>query len=245
MKHRFFVDNKSILCDEILLTGENAAHAAVLRLAIGEKIVICDGNSADYHCVVTSLGKTEVQTKILYKSENKAEPPVAITIFQALPKVGKMDDIIEKCVQLGVSHIVPVSTTRCVAKTSDRDSKKIDRWQKIMLSAARQSQRGRIPQICNVMTLSEALSVLHAYDASFVCYEAEEALTLKGYLQNLSQNPVSIAFFIGPEGGFAQEEVACFKEKGVATVSLGPRILRTELAGPVVLANILYEMEGM
>ncbi|MCL2376686.1 MAG: 16S rRNA (uracil(1498)-N(3))-methyltransferase [Defluviitaleaceae bacterium] len=245
MEHRFFVGGKDILGDEIVLSGENAAHAAVLRLAVGEEITLCDGNAVDYHCVVTGLSKADVRVNILYKLENIAEPPVAITLFQALPKAGKMDEVIEKCTQLGVSGIVPVVTTRCVAKASDRDCKKMDRWQKIALSAARQSQRGRIPKIGDVMSLEGALKGMGAYDAAFVCYEAEEVLSLKAYLQGLAHGLASIAFFIGPEGGFAQDEIAKFKENGISTVSLGPRILRTELAGPVVLANILYELEGL
>jgi len=242
--HRFFVDGGCIERSGLSLTDENAAHAHVLRLAVGEEVVVCDGDGMDYYCTVTFTSKSATALRVRDRATNTAEPPMAITLYQALPKTGKMDEIIDKCTQLGVSRIVPVITARCVAKASDRDTKKIYRWQKIALSAARQSQRGRVPQVYDVMTLSEVLETVGNYDAIFACYEAEDMLSLRAFLQGLPQNPASIAFFIGPEGGFAQEEIAKLKENGVATVSLGSRILRTELAGSVVLANILYEMEG-
>jgi len=244
MGHRFFVDNKDIAGEEIVLAGENAAHAAVLRLAIGEEIVVCDGAGMDYHCVVTSCGKTQTKAEVVRMLPNPAEPPIAITLYQALPKTGKMDEIVDKCTQLGVSHIVPVISARCVSKTSDRDAKKIERWQKIARSAASQSGRGCIPTIGDVMMLETALQQAKTHDAAFICYEAEEKYSLKTYLRSMPQGLPSIAFFIGPEGGFDDIEVAIFKECGITTLSLGSRILRTELAGTVVIANILYERNG-
>ena len=244
MKYRFFVDNKDISGDEIILTGENTAHAAVLRLGPGEEIMVCDSAGMDYHCVVVNCNKSETRAKVLHKAPNKTEPSIAVTLFQSLPKTGKMDEIVEKCTQLGVSHIVPIITSRCVTKTSDRDTKKTARWQKIAQSAASQSQRGKIPQIWDVMTFEAALQEAKVHDAAFACYEGEKQLSLKTFLQGLPQNISSIAFFIGPEGGFTCDEAANFKKSGLATVSLGPRILRTEMAGAAVLANIMYELEN-
>jgi len=243
MKHRFFVGSKDIVADEIVLKDENAAHAFVLRLAIGEEVVICDGSAIDYHCVITSCTKLETRAKVVHKLQNMSEPSIAITLFQALPKAGKMDEIVEKCTQLGISRIVPVITARCITKISDRDIKKINRLQKIAQSAASQSQRGKIPQINSAVTFETALQEAKAHDAIFVCYEAEEQLSLRAFLQGQSQSLSSVAFFIGPEGGFEDNEIAKFKENGVATVSLGARILRTELAGVVVLSNIIYELD--
>ena len=243
MSHRFFVDEKDIASSEIVLTGENAAHAAVLRLVPGEEIVVCDGIATDYFCVAVICDKNKTTAKILRKVPNLAEPPIAVTLFQALPKVAKMDEIVDKCTQLGVLRIVPVLTARCVAKTSDRDAKKMARWQKIARAAASQSQRGRIPQICDVMTFEAALVDAKTHDAAFACYEGERRLSLKAFLQGLPKSPVSVAFFIGPEGGFTDDEATKFKENGISTISLGARILRTELAGAVVLANVLYELD--
>ena len=240
MMHRFFVDYVDISDKEIALTGENAAHGSVLRLAIDEEIVVCDGNAADYHCIVTKADKKEIRAKIIHKLENKAEPPIAITLFQALPKSGKMDEIIEKCTQLGISRIAPVLTSRCVTKAP-----KVDRWRKIAQAAAKQSQRGRIPRIGAIMALDDAIEEAEGYDSAFACYEAEEALLLKTFLKNLPKNISDIAFFVGPEGGFDAEEVNQFRESGIVTVSLGSRILRTEAAAPAVLVSILYELEEL
>lgn len=242
MRHRFFVGNKTIIGGEIRLTGENAAHASVLRLTTGEEIVICNGDATDYHCVVINCSKTEVIAKILHSKPNSAEPSIAVTLYQAIPKTGKMEEIVERCTQIGVSGIVPVITSRCVAKASDRDTKKVGRWQKIAQSAASQSQRGRIPQIRDVMMFESALQEAKTCDTVFVCYEDERQISLKEFLQNLKRSLSSIALFIGPEGGFSDAEVSKFKENSIATVSLGPRILRTELAGVVASANILYEL---
>jgi 16S rRNA (uracil1498-N3)-methyltransferase len=243
MKHRFFVSSKNITGDEIVLAGENAAHSAVLRLAPGEEIVICDGAAMDYRCIVACCNKSETRAKVVGTSVNTAESSIGITLYQALPKAGKMDEIIEKCTQLGILRIVPVIAARCVTKLSDRDAKKIERWQKIARAAAAQSQRGKIPRISDVMTLKAALQQAKTQGTAFVCYESENRLALKTFLQSLPKNLSSIAFFIGPEGGFDETEAAKFKESGIATVSLGSRILRTELAGAVVLANTLYELE--
>ena len=225
------------------MTGQNATHAAVLRLAVGEEIVICDGAAIDYHCTVVSSTKSETVAEFISKTPNIAEPNINITLYQALPKTGKMDEIVEKCTPLGVSHIVPIMVARCVTKISDRDAKKIARWQKIAQAVASQSQRGKVPQIHDVVTLEIALQQAKAHDAAFVCYEGEDRRSLKEFLQNMPQNLSSIAFFVGPEGGFADDEIMAFKKGRVATVSLGPRILRTELAGAVVLANLMYELE--
>ena len=197
--------------------------------------MICDGAGMDYHCAVASCTKSETIATVIKKIPNTAEPNICTTIFQALPKTGKMDEIIDKCTQLGVSRIVPVITARCVAKPSDRDAKKIDRWQKIALAAASQSQRGKVPIIDKALSFSEALIQAKSYDTTFACYEGEKHLLLRSYLQYATR----IAFFVGPEGGFSNDEIAMFNTNGIATVSLGPRILRTELAGAVVLANLL------
>ena len=244
MKHRFFVDYTEFESNDIVLTGENAAHAAVLRLAIGEEIVIYDNNGMDYHCIVTSTGKSETRAKFLHKSVNMAEPQIAITLFQALPKTGKMEEIVDKCTQLGIMRIVPVVTARCVSKISDKDAKKVDRWQKIAQSAASQSGRARIPKVNSVMTFDAALENTKCYGTAFVCYENEESLSLKVFLSSMIQKPLSISYFIGSEGGFTDEEITKFNKINIPTVSLGPRILRTELAGAAVLTNILYELDS-
>ncbi|MCL2573926.1 MAG: 16S rRNA (uracil(1498)-N(3))-methyltransferase [Defluviitaleaceae bacterium] len=241
--HRFFVDGRCIERGGLSLTDENAAHAHVLRLAIGEEVVVCDGNGMDYYCTVTFTNKSATALRIRDRATNTAEPSMVITLYQALPKSGKMEEIVDKCTQLGISHIVPIMTSRCVAKMSDRDAKKIKRWQKVARSAASQSGRGRIPRIGDVMSFDAALQDSTAHDVVFACYEGEAQLSLKSFLQGLSGIPSSIAFFVGAEGGFTDDEMAKFLEGSVASVSLGSRVLRTELAGITALACIMYEIQ--
>ena len=242
--HRFFADNLDIAGGKITLTGENAAHAAVLRLKVGEEIIVCDCKACDYHCLVDSMAKDEVRVKVVDIKANTAEPSVLVTIFQGLPKGDKMEEIVEKCVELGVYRIVPIVTARCVAKSSPRDAKKAARWQKIAEAAAKQSQRGILPQVSGLLKFDEALQLANEHDVAFVCYELEDKLMLKNLLKFLPNKITSLAFFIGPEGGFTDEEAAKFAENNITIASLGRRILRTETAGAAVLANVLYEMEG-
>lgn len=236
------MDKSNIEGDEIVLTGENAAHGAVLRLTAGEEIVACDQDGIDHFCLVSTISKGEIRAKVCQSKKNIAEAQVDITLYQALTKGDKMAEIVEKCVELGVSSIVPVVTARCVARSSSRDSGKTNRWQKIAESAAKQSGRGKIPKIGGVLTLDEAIS--HAKGTCFFCYELEDKLSLPAFLKALPKEADAISFFIGPEGGFAAEEAAKFKAQGFAAVSLGRRILRTETAGPAVAANIMYQLDG-
>jgi len=241
--HRFFVNISDITKDAVTLKGKNVAHGGVLRLKIGEQIVICDGNGRDYFCVVRAMDKTQICGEILRVEDNIAEPQIAVTLFQALPEGDKLADIVEKCVELGVTQVVPVVTARCIVKTSARDSKKTERLRAIAEAAAKQSGRGKIPMICEALSLQAAIEQAKTYDTTFACYESEDKLLLKNLLKPMVGKLSTLAFFVGPEGGFAQEEIAMFTDAKIPTVSLGNRILRTETAGPAVLANILYELE--
>lgn len=239
---------------EITLTKENAAHAAVLRLNIGEGIIICDSAGTDYHCIITKISQKEVKASITKIIPNQTEPIIKISLYQALPKAGKMDDIIKNAVQLGIYEINPILTKRCIPKPSQKDFKRVDRWQKISLSAAKQSHRGIVPKVNPIIELKDALDNITANGITangiatdtphFVCYEAESdgRIALKQHLKALPKSITRLAFFIGPEGGFSDDEVAAFKKGGMAMVSLGSRILQTQLAGSIALASILYEL---
>ena len=241
--HRFFVDAKSILQNYVILADENAAHAAVLRLNIGEKIVISDGGGWDYFCTVSTIEKHSISCEISHSEKNLAEPAIAVTLFQALPKGDKLSEIVEKCVELGISQIIPTKTARCIAKISQKDVNKTVRLRKIAESAAKQCGRGKIPIINETIGLDTAINLAKHHGIVFVCYENESSLMLPHFLKSKKGMINSIAFFVGPEGGFAPEEIIKFAENGVSSVSLGSRILRTQTAGSAVLANILYEFE--
>lgn len=239
---KYFVSPENITGDNIIITGEDAKHlATVLRSEQGDLVEICDGQGTDYQCEITSVDKKEVALKIKNQVLCLSEPKTKITLYQGLPKADKMELIIQKCVELGVEKIVPVSAHRCVVKLDKKDSaKKIQRWQKIAESAAKQSGRGIIPQIGEVISFKEAVKLGKEAQGSIIPYEHEEKRGIREFVESFSGSEVAV--FIGPEGGFADEEIALAIENGILSVSLGKRILRTETAGMATVAILLYEL---
>lgn len=244
---RFFVDKSAINSNIIVLTGENASHIAqVLRLDAGDKITVCDGGQNDYHCKINKVIKEKAQYEIWAEieetSQNKAEPVTKITLFQGLPKADKMELIIQKAVELGVHEIVPVVTDRTIVKWDKKSGEKTARFQRIAESAAKQSGRGIVPKIAEIAGLAECITHAGSLDKSIVAYESEKAFTLKAFLNGFSG--ASLGIFIGPEGGFSEEEIAKLNSAGILSITLGNRILRTETAGFMALAIMLYHLEG-
>ena len=237
---KFFTKSDYINDKELKIIGEDVSHISkVLRMSAGDNIIVCDGEGNDYDAVITSISKTEVIAEITGKYVCDAEPCVDVTLYQALPKQGKMEYIIQKNTELGVNKIVPVYTKRCVVKPSD----KTERWSKVAESAAKQCGRGIIPQVMPVITFDEAIKQMQEYDLALMPYECEEENGLKKVLQSSIYKKVSI--FIGPEGGFDLKEVETAISSGVKTVTLGKRILRTETAASAVLPIIMYENDEM
>lgn len=241
--HRFFVDREDISGDSIVIRGEDLKHIVnVLRLKCGEEVSVCDGDEHDYIARIEDVGKDEVILSILDSFESKGESPVALKLYQGLPKGDKMELIIQKCTELGVSEIVPIATKRAVVKLSDKKKieKKLERWSKIAEEASKQSKRGRIPKIDRVINIKEAVAELGEDELVLMLYESEKEQSLKTVLKEYTGKKVSV--FIGPEGGFDEEEVALLESSGVKVVSLGSRILRTETAGLAVSAIVMYEL---
>ena len=241
--HRFFIKSEDIRDDRVLIYGEDVKHIRdVLRLREKSEIELSDSKGSDYVCEIESIGKDNVCCKILKESESRGEPPIEIVLFQGLPKSTKMELIIQKATELGVRRIVPVITERCVAKISDKkkEQKKIERWQKIAQEAAKQSRRGRVPEVCGVMSLEETLNYLRDEEMVLVPYEEEDTKGIKDVLSDTTSKRVNIV--IGPEGGFESFEIDALKDIGAKVVSLGPRILRTETAGFTTITIVLYEL---
>lgn len=244
--HRFFVKRENIENDNITVEGEDVQHISkVLRLQAGDRIVLCDGEGTDYLASIESMDKHSIRTAIIDKEASKGEPNIDVVLYQGIPKSTKMDLIIQKCTEMGIKRIVPVSTVRTVVKLeSEKDEKKkVERWIKIAEEAAKQSGRGIIPAISMPMTLTEALKDAAKLDTVIVPYELEGSLAVKEALRN--GNGSSIGFFIGPEGGFECTEIEKAKGVGAVPVTLGSRILRTETAGVAVLTCIMYEYDQM
>lgn len=241
---RFFIDKDSISDEHIIITGEDVQHIRkVLRMRPGEKLIACDMNGTDFECEIESINEKNVEARILQRRESDTEAPVKVTLFQGVPKSDKMELIIQKCVELGVYSIVPVKTERTVVKfeNSKDEEKKQQRWQKIAVEAAKQCNRGRLPEVSKPVAFNEALMAAKGYDLVLVPYENEEQLGLKKVLKS-NGDVKSIAVFIGPEGGFTEEEIAKSLDFGYLSVSLGKRILRTETAGLTVLSILMYEL---
>lgn len=241
---RLFVDYSLESKVSIILDEEDSKYIAnVLRMRIGESLVVVDSNSIEYFCNVVEIAKKSVELSIDSSSPNQSEMPVKVTLYQSVSKGERMDLTIQKCTELGVFEIVPVMSERVVAKFKDKDSiGKIDRWQKIALEASRQSQRGCVPKVRMPVDFEDALKeAKDNCDLILFPWEEEEENGLKSLLKSFAGK--NIAVFIGPEGGYSSDEAGLAKEHDAHSVTLGPRILRTETAGAAVLSMLIYELE--
>lgn len=241
--NRFFIEKTDIEGEFARVGGEDAWHiSSVLRMARGDEAVLCDAKGTDYLARVEKIEKENVLFHILSSRPCEAEPAAHVTLYQGLPKAGKLESIIQKCVELGVSRVVPVLAKRSVVRLAKKDfEKKLPRYQRVAYEAAKQCGRGIVPEVCGLVGVEEIDPA--AYDAFFMPYEQEREATFKKALRAADKRGTA-AVLIGPEGGFDAAEVRLLRDKGALSVTLGPRILRTETAGPAVLAMLLYEWEG-
>lgn len=239
---KFFFNKNDISQGQIQLFGEDEKHIkTVLRAREGEELTLCDGEGMDYQCRIASLERG-VLLDILSKEACETEPKTKITLYQGLPKADKMELIIQKCVELGVDRIVAVSTERAIVKLDKKETKKLERWQKIAEAAAKQSGRGKIPEIGGqVLKFKDAVAEAAKLDGAIIPYEKEQETGIRQFVQKFKGESVGV--FIGPEGGFAEEEIALARENGITPITLGKRILRTETAGMTTIAILLYELD--
>ncbi|WP_125115668.1 16S rRNA (uracil(1498)-N(3))-methyltransferase [Agathobaculum sp. Marseille-P7918] len=234
---RFFVAGQP---ENGLLTlhGENAHHAGrVLRLRSGESVTLCDGKGTDFDCTIESVEKDAVVCRVQSSHPAETEPKQRLTLFMALPKGDKMDFIVQKAVELGVREIVPYLSKNCVSRP-DKTEKKVERWQKIALEAAKQCGRGYLPAVGAVIPFEQAAAQAAQSETALFFYEHEKQTGLRDALADGVGETVSL--LIGPEGGFAPEEAALAVDAGLKSVSLGTRILRCETAPVAALAAVLY-----
>lgn len=245
---RFYVENCSDAQEQIAIVGEDVNHIKnVLRLSLGDKLTVCDGNGKEYTCSIAVMEKDVVYAKIEDINQNASELPCAITLFQGMPKSDKMEFIIQKAVELGAAEIVPVMMKRTVVKLEDKKkAKRLERYQAISESASKQSGRGVIPKVSEFCSFQDALARAGEFDALLLPYESAEGINYaREVIAQVASLPIGskVAVFIGPEGGFAQEEVVAAKENGAKVITLGNRILRTETAGLAVLSILMFWME--
>lgn len=240
---KFFVKSEDINDHTVTLEGENANHIGnVLRAKTGDIITVCDGEGRDYECEIREITKKTVTAKITDIFTNDNEPDIKITLYQGLPKADKMELVIQKCIEIGVDRIVPVKTEHTVVKLEGKEDKKLARWNKIAESAAKQCGRGKIPVVDKVLNFKEAVDEGCNLEGAVIPYEKEKENSIKSFAKEFKGK--SIGIFIGPEGGFSNEEIEYAVKKGVKPVTLGKRILRTETAGLAASVILLYELEG-
>lgn len=242
---RFFVTPDQVGEDKIRIQGSDVNHMKnVLRMRPGEEVMVSDGNNRQYRCRVEDYPDGEAVLAILEAGLVDTELPSRIYLFQGLPKQEKMELIVQKAVELGVCQVIPVQTRRCVVKLdAKKAAKKVQRWQQIAESAAKQAGRGYIPAVSEVMTFQEALAFSETLDIRLIPYELADGMEGTRKILNGIRPGQSVGIFIGPEGGFEKEEVGRAVEAGAMPITLGKRILRTETAGIAVLSILMYRLE--
>lgn len=244
--YQFFVDPSQIQGENALIIGKDVNHIRnVLRMKQGDKIVLrngCDGHK--YICRIETIGEAEIGCKVCETEDGSAELPSRVYLFQGLPKSDKMETIIQKAVELGVYEIIPVACRRSVVKLDEKKEKsKLLRWQGISEAAAKQSKRELVPQIKEVMSFPEAIFYSRCAKVRVIPYELWEGMDKTREILGGLKPSEGVAVFIGPEGGFAEEEIEKSMQDGIIPITLGKRILRTETAGMTVLSIIMYHLE--
>lgn len=237
---RFFVTSEELKSDFFVLTGKNAAHAKVLRLKPGEKVVVCDGEGNECACTISDISNDQVCLVVDKRQKTETEACIKVSIYMAFAKGDKLEHVIQKATELGASEIVAFPSARCVSRPDDKSiAKKLDRWRKIAESAAEQSGRGCVPDVLVLSSYKEALQRAAQADIPILFYENERATTLKMALQ--SKDYKSISLLTGPEGGLEPSEVAQAIEAGLHVCTLGTRILRCETAPLCALSAVMYD----
>ena len=236
---RFFVPYEEMRADFLMLTGENAQHAKVLRLKIGEQVLVCDGEGGEALCTVSDVSDGQIGLKVNNRQQSETEAAVRVSVYMAFPKADKLEHVIQKATELGAYEIVAFPSGRCVSRPDEKSlKKKLERWQKIAASAAEQSGRGRVPQVITLGSYAEALKRAAQADKAILFYENERATTLRMALEAGEYKTVSL--LTGPEGGLEEKEVAQAQAAGLQVCTLGRRILRCETAPLCALSAVMY-----
>ena len=237
---RFFVDPEALLPDFLVLTGENAKHAKVLRLKNGEEVLVCDGQGAEAVCTVSDVSDGQISLVVKKRQASETEAAVRVSVYIAFPKADKLEHVIQKATELGAYEIVAFPAARCVSRPDEKSlAKKLERWQKIAASAAEQSGRGVVPQVFTLASYKAALERASQADKALLFYENEQATTLKMALTAGEYRTVSL--LTGPEGGLELAEVEQAKNAGLQICTLGKRILRCETAPLCALSAVMYD----
>lgn len=242
--YHFFVSEEQINGENAYIEGSDVNHIAnVLRMKPGEELLISVKGDWDYLCKIDDIETDRVNLKVLESMEQR-ELPVNITLLQGIPKSDKLEMIIQKAVELGVSEIIPVKTKRVVVKIEEKkQASKVNRWNAIAESAAKQSKRSIIPKVHEPISIDNALEIVKDFGVKLIPYENADGIDKTRKILDNMDKTKNIAVFIGPEGGFEESEVERIKNSGFEVITLGKRILRTETAGLALLSNIMIRLE--
>lgn len=238
---KFFVEPFKVKSDKIIIDTDDVSHIVkVLRHKTGDFLTVCDGEKNDYICRISEISREFVVCDIIEKCENDAEPSVSLTLCLALPKGDKADFVVQKAVELGASRIVMFEAENSVSKAPSDEraiKKKVDKWQKTALAAAKQCGRGIIPEVLGIFSFSEAMDIAKSSERIVFLHEKEK----HGKIDAVSWHDIaSVSLFVGPEGGFCEEEAECAKKCGALLVTLGNRILRLETAAVCAVSVIMH-----
>ena len=242
--YHFFVSEEQINGENAYIEGSDVNHIVnVLRMKPEEELLISVKGDWDYLCKIVDIETDRVNLKVLESMEQR-ELPVNITLLQGIPKSDKLEMIIQKAVELGVNEIIPVKTKRVVVKIDEKKvDAKINRWNAIAESAAKQSKRSIIPKVYEPMSIDNALEIVKDFGVKLIPYENADGIDKTRKILDGMDKTKDIVVFIGPEGGFEEAEVERIKNSGFEVITLGKRILRTETAGLALLSNIMIRLE--
>lgn len=241
---RFFVCADVLTGASATLEGEHASHIKVLRLAPGDTVTLCDGQGHEADCVIEHISPAQVQVSVGTVTDSETEPKTRCSVYMGFPKADKFEHVVQKATELGACEIIIFPCARSISKPDAKAlSKKLERWQKIAVSAAEQSGRGYIPQVLALGSFEEAVRRAAQADFSALFYENEHTLSLRRALEQTSFT--TAALMTGPEGGLTQQEVACAHDAGMQVCSLGPRILRCETAPLCALSAVMYAADEL
>ncbi|MFV9511014.1 16S rRNA (uracil(1498)-N(3))-methyltransferase [Tepidibacillus sp. LV47] len=241
---RYFVPKDQFSEKQVWITGDDVKHITkVLRLQLGDTIICSNGEGLDVLAKIVEIMRNQVVCDIIEVIQDNRESPFHIILAQGLPKSDKMDFIIQKGTEIGVTSFLPFTSERTIVHLdANKEQKRLERWRKIAKEAAEQAHRSIIPQIHRVLSWHELLKQME-HEFTFIAYEKENTMTLyQALAKNLEQKRIMLV--IGPEGGFSEKEIEEAKKRGATSISLGKRILRAETAGLVGVANLLYHLEG-
>ena len=236
---KFFAPEAAPGARFLVLTGENAAHARVLRLKAGESVTVCDAKGTDFQCVISDIAPEQVSLVVQSEAPSRAEPGVFCSVYMAFAKAEKLEHVVQKATELGAAELVAFPSARCVSRPDERSlAKKLERWQKIAASAAEQSGRGRIPQVLALPSYEAALQRAAQAELAVCFYENEEQRTFRAAIESAPFR--TAALLTGPEGGLERSEVEQAQRAGLQICTLGSRILRCETAPLCALSALMY-----